>query len=217
MPSKSLYKETGVKYDPSGGSNMTPQQRAEVLLGQKNVERRFGRVPLSDVVDLRLSDQAHRLLSLMSAVAYPGRKASLSRGEIAWALGTSESTAKRRVRELVKCGRVKIESTHNKRNVYVLQGDIFSAAAGVGAPEQKPNVDRPPFLHCARCHRGCLGLGREGWCRTCRGDVDEERRYWEAKRVIGDEATLEQIAAHLHLEKITKRLRRIARRCDPAA
>ena len=196
---------------------MTPQERAKLFLGRADVSHCFGRSPIVATVDVHLSDGAHRALSLLASKALSTNAISLSYEEIAWAFGCSRSKAIRLMKELEKSRYVGVRRGHNKCNFYTLEGDVFSKLEHVDNVSTVHGPEAATFLRCAKCARPCRGLGREGWCRTCRGDVDEERRYWEAKRVIGEDATLEQIAAHLHLEKITKRLRRIARRCDPAA
>ena len=156
-------------------------------------------MPLGVSADLGLSDAAVRLFAVISAHKFKGTSLSVGQRLLGEILGWHQSKVSRVLKQLVAGGHLIQNGLNGRRSVYSLPG--------LKGPMQ---VDAS--LSCVECKRICRNLASSGYCRTCVRFIEDLRRYKEALAVIGRDATPEQVAQHLHLEKITKRWRKIARR-----
>jgi len=86
-------------------------------------------------------------------------------------------------------------------------------ADAVAVPPSGP----PTGVQCAHCHRMRKALPISGICRKCIREMNEERRLIAARQELGPDATVEQLALHCHIQRITPRIRKILRRIERAA
>lgn len=206
-------KNTGVTGDTPGVSPMTPQNIAKVVSGRADGGAIWGRSSLVSIVDRRILDKAHRILDLIGACSFQGPM-PLGLDEIAWAVNCSRSSAIRHVRNLEKLGYLAVRRTRNRRNEYAVGG----AGGSAQAAETGPNQSRVSAVReCERCRRVVRGLAKTGWCRGCMAEIQQESDFRDAMRALGPGATLRQIAGHMQVEKISRKLLRYARQMGVAA
>jgi hypothetical protein len=216
-----LYKSTGDKNVTSGMTKMSPQERAKALLHGRpmNVEALWGKLPLLGIVDDKLSHFAFRVLALFSVKPLSGEVIELSHKEIAEAMTCSERQAIRVIVELERARYVEVSRRHNIRNSYRLtlahMGAVASAPAeGIPAVAHKaPNA----AVTCGRCRKPCRKVGKAGWCRSCVETSELTVRVESARAELGQDATPEQLAAHLKNARLARKIRRLLERSERAA
>jgi hypothetical protein len=216
-----LYKSTGDKNVTSGMTKMSPQERAKALLHGRpmNVEALWGKVPLLGIVDDNLSHFAFRVLALFSVKPLSGDVIELSHKEIAEAMTCSKRQAIRVVAELERAEYVEVARRHNIRNSYRLNlantGAVASIPAGVvlAVDLKAPNA----AVKCGRCRKPCRKVGKAGWCRSCVETSELAARVESARAELGQDATPEQLAAHLKNARLAQRIRRILEKSERAA
>ena len=72
-------------------------------------------------------------------------------------------------------------------------------------------------VKCGRCRKPCRKVGRAGWCRSCVETSELAARVESARAEVGQEATPEQLAAHLKNARLAQRIRRILEKSERAA
>jgi hypothetical protein len=215
-----LYKSTGDKNVTPGMTKMSPQERAKALLRGRsmNVEALWGKVPLLGVVDDNLSHFAFRVLALFSVKPLSGDVVELSHKEIAEAMTCSERQAIRVVAELERGKYVEVSRRHNIRNSYRLKpantGSVVSTAARVVVAVA---LTSPNAVKCGRCRIRCRKVGKAGWCRSCVETSELAARVKSARAELGQDATPEQLAAHLRNARLALRILRILEKSESAA
>jgi len=197
-----LYKEGGVVHDTPGVSPTTPLEIARRISGRSEVSRLFGRISLISIVDSRIADKAHRVFALIAACSWRV-PCVLAYEEIAFAVNSSRVQVIRHVGALEGLGYIAVTRARNQRNAYSVPG----------MTPQSPS----PSVECPSCHKPCRRLGKAGVCRGCAASVELERQVRQAREFLGDSATDEEIAAHLHIQKITPRITRVLRKLERAA
>jgi hypothetical protein len=213
-----LYKRTGDKNVTPGMTKMSPQERAKALLHGRpmNVEALWGKVPLLSVVDDKLSHFAFRVLALFSVKPLSGDVIELSHKEIAEAMTCSERQAIRGVIELEHAQYVEVARRRNIRNSYWLNPARTGAASSPAGVAQRPMASHAAVT-CGRCRKPCRKLGKTGWCRSCVEASELAARVESARAELGQDATPEQLAAHLKNARLARRIRRILEKSERAA
>jgi hypothetical protein len=184
-----------------------------------NVEALWGKVPLLGIVDGNLSHFAFRVLALFSVKPLSGDVIELSHKEIAGAMTCSRRQAIRVVVELERAEYIEVARRHNMRNSYRLilanAGSVASIPAGaVLAVDLKAPT---AAVKCGRCRKMCRRVGNAGWCRSCVEASELAARVESARVELGQEATPEQLAAHLKNARLAQRIRRILEKSERAA
>ena len=179
----------------------------------------WGKVPLLGIVDDNLSHFAFRVLALFSVKPLSGDVIELSHSEIAEAMTCSERQAIRVVVELERAKYVEVGRRHNTRNSYRLNvataGAVASIPAGVvlAVDLKAPSAT----VKCRRCGKPCRKVGKAGWCRSCVEASELAARVESARAEVGQDATPEQLAAHLKNARLAQRIRRILEKSERAA
>jgi hypothetical protein len=177
--------------------------RTYITYGKKH-QNGFGRVPMEVVADQRLE---HLDVRVYAAMAGFERRGSIHAGLrlISRTVGAAINTVRKSMATLDKCGHLEVyKADRGERARYRLMSPVFRAAVGV---QSEP-------AECMECHRPCRKLSKAGHCRTCATRLDRERQWTAARAVLGHDATLEQIAMHLHIDKITRPWLATARAVD---
>ena len=218
-----LYKEGGVSHDTPGVSGTTPQEMAERIAGKQGASL-FGRNSLVSVVDNRLPDKGFRILALLSAVCWDA-PVQLAFEEIAFAVDSSRPQVIRHLKVLESNGYITVRRSRNRRNEYSVigvTGESIVRRRPVDQPGEKASntagKDAEPqrFQQCTRCRRP--GKTTKGaMCRTCYGQVDLAALVESARAELGQDATPEQLAAHLKNARLAQRIRRILEKSERAA
>ena len=143
----------------------------------------------------------------------------LSHKEIAEAMTCSKRQAIRVAVELERAEYVEVARRHNNRNSYRLNlaktGAVDSIPAEVvlAADLKTPNA----AVKCGRCRKPCRKVGNAGWCRSCVETSELAARVKSARTELGQDATPEQLAAHLKNARLAQRIRRILEKSERAA
>ena len=94
-------------------------------------------------------------------------------------------------------------------------GDPVKQIQGLQLQHDRHNGTlRNEIVHCAECSKPCRRLNKAGHCRTCATRLDRERQWTAARAVLGSAASIEQVALHLHIGRITKPWLATARAVD---
>lgn len=177
------YKYTGDRFVTPEVTDLSPQNIARRLLNRNNVSKMFGQSPIVAIVDRRLSDRAHRLLTLLSAKRVTDPAITLSFSDMAEVLNCSERKAQRCAAELQALGWVKATKKHNKPNAY----EICIPKESIETPLLPRRARIRP---CSKCSQKCVPDWKTGWCRSCVGKAREDRRRAniaaiEARKAVG--------------------------------
>jgi hypothetical protein len=206
-----VYKETGVKSDTQGVSNLTPQTATIVT------REPHAMLPKSVVRDRELGDGAVRVYGELGVKGHGAREVEMDYGEMAENLGISESTAKRGIARLVARQHVRVTHRNNRPNIYTLLSSVFAEGATLMPVEgQRMATPKPePLKPCLRCKRPCRRLSRNaGWCRGCVDDV-EFRAKVRMLRTKYPEASERELAIIIKqecgLQRMTARVRKALR------
>ena len=179
-----------------------PWRLPAVSAAASEVSRLFGRISLISIVDSRIGDKAHRVFALIAACSWRV-PCALAYDEIAFAVNSSRVQVIRHVGALEGLGYIAVTRARNRRNEYSVPG----------MTPQSPSQS----VECPSCHKPCRRLGKAGVCRGCAASAELERQVRQAREFLGDSATDEEIAAHLHIQKITPRITRVLRKLERAA
>lgn len=189
-------------------------------------ERWFARVPASVLLDAELSAGAKAAHAAMALPIEKGQSTVKIGMRLLGRLteGRGKTTALRWIAELERRGHImRQKGASGARNTYSLSSPVFATRSkgsrqGVdttleNVAEDESTLRQPVQIqHCSECRRPVKQLGKTGWCRTCVHDANLVRDWMAAKADLGPNATEEEIAHRLHLEKITARMRKILRR-----
>ena len=179
----------------------------------------WGKVPLLSVVDDNLSHFAFRVLALFSVKPLSGDVIELSHREIAEAMTCSERQAIRGVVELERARYVEVSRRHNIRNSYRLKLPNPGAVASTPAEVVQAAALKAPkaAVTCGRCRKPCRKVAKAGWCRSCVETSELAARVESARAELGQDATPEQLAAHLKNARLALRIRRLLEKSERAA
>jgi hypothetical protein len=173
--------------------------------------RWWAKVAMQVALDPAVSDKACRVYTLISAHAR-GNTADVGQRRLAFLVGKNQAYISRRVNELRRSGWLGTKNVGNgRRTVYVLLSAAYEGEppADAGA---SPASGPPAGVQCAHCHHMRRALPISGICRKCLREMEEERMLRVAREELGADATLEQLAQHCHIQRITPRIRKILRR-----
>lgn len=173
--------------------------------------RKFARIPCSVIVDSELSN---RDKVVYASIALFERRGSVKTGirQLGRACGIGKSALADSIENLERCGHIERSGRkRGQRQEYRLTSAVFrdpskGAEGTIGAVSV-----------CRKCGRAMKNATAAGTCRECARSADLEVRVGEALRILGAGATDEQIAAHLHLQKITVPVRRVLRKMERVA
>lgn len=166
MPVSVSLKSTGDRFVTPDVTNLSPQEKAKLVLKRRNVDGMFGQSPIYAIVDSRLSDRSHRLLTLMAARRVTDPAITMTYPEMAIALNCSDRKAKRCTKELERLGWITVCRRHNRANSYTLCGQFVE-------PSTKSKRKLSP---CSKCGMDCVPNGKTGWCRPCVSNAREDKR-----------------------------------------
>jgi DNA-binding MarR family transcriptional regulator len=192
----------------------------------------WGKAAMQVALDPKVSDKDYRVFTVLAAHA-EGNISTVGQRRLASLIGKTQSYISKRVRELRRSGWLATKAVaRGQRTIYVLLSAAYGPAARASlkapgeskapgkstSPEpsaQKAQVRSPQ--HCAQCHRPVKRLGKSGWCRSCIEDSNLNSRIQAARAELGQDATPEQLAAHLKNARLALRIRRILERSERAA
>jgi hypothetical protein len=170
---------------------------------------KFGRVPVSVVSDLEVSDYDARVYFALSALE---RKGFVSSGvrQIAKISRKSFSGAAKALKRLILRGHVeKVPGKRGQRGAYRLTSVVFGGAVAVPTLPIEQPAPRKTMIQCGGCTRKCARVGATGLCRQCVENIELPRKIVAAQAELGATATAEQIAVHLKMRRFANRIRRI--------
>lgn len=162
-----------------------------------------------------LTASAKLAFSALAMESWGSPDIAISHQALASICGTRRSTMLEALKQLTAAGLIAPlgEPVKQVQPYRILHARI----AELPTPAQAESPAGSSILRCGKCAKAVKQLGKTGWCRSCVADVDAERLYRSALEALGQQASVEQVAEHLHLEKISRRWRRIARRMGRAA
>ena len=208
----------------SAGLNGLNEKRSTGLNGSARSPFWFSRVPADIGLDTGLSDAAARAYMIMALYVGKTSRTSVGMRRLGKLMKRSGPSAANWISELESRGYLKRKQGANgRRNTYEFTSPVFSA--GRDLPGMLPkstdvpmsdSTGRPKTLRaavaCARCHVICRKVAKHGWCRGCAVSVDLEARVATARLELGNDATPEQLAAHLKNARLAAKIRRLIRR-----
>ncbi len=133
-------------------------------MSPQKASKLWGKVPLTAIIDRRISDCGLRIMALMAVEIWRVDIASISFVDLAIALNRSERHIQREVAALVKLGVIAVDKAHNKPNVYRIISPVFDSTKSAD-----PNSH---VHHCAKCEKQ-RKLMKTGYCRSCHIAVGE--------------------------------------------
>ena len=138
-------------------------------------------------------------LMVFDMESYGADQVAISHGAIAVKAGISRTQALASVARLAIKGLVKRSGTPIKQvQPYSL---LYRAA------KSKPSI----VVKCARCHHEVRWVNKACWCRACVKAVKIEREVREARMVVGESASTQQIAAQVQFERIQREVQAAVR------
>jgi len=168
-------------------------------------------------LNLKVSDKAFRVFVVIAGFK-PRNSNIVNVGQrrIAKLMKKSQWYVSTRVKELRRSGWLGTRQVPNgKRTVYVLLSQAYSVKAADA--EGIAGVEIETGLKCSKCRVVRKAIPASGICRKCLREMEEERMLRTARKELGAGATLEQLAQHCHLQRITPRILKILRRIERAA
>ena len=168
----------------------------------------FGMLP-ADVLDRRdLTPGAKILLQVMNMESYQAGSVRKSDTTYAEKSGLSRGQIVYMRRQLEDSGLIEKDGPPEKQ----IQGYRFthSDMSCAGAPvEPAPQVVPPTSRRlCPTCRRP-KKLNKAGYCYQCVAEAALEWKIRDAKNTLGPDATAQEIAIHLKMEKFVKKIKRI--------
>jgi len=186
----------------------------------------WGKAAMQVALDPKVSDKAYRVFTVIAAYA-EGNISTVGQRRLASLMGKTQSYISKRVRELRRSGWLATKAVASgQRTIYVLLSTAYGPAARASlkapgestSPEpsaRKEQVRSPQ--HCARCRRPVKRPGKSGWCRSCMEDSNLDSRIQAARAELGQDATPEQLAAHLKNARLALKIRRMLEKSERAA
>jgi len=173
-------------------------------------------VAMEVALDPKVSDRAFRVYAVIAAYKPHGSNvASVGQRLVARRLRKSQAYISKQVKYLMEAGWIGIQQVAaGRRTVYVLLSQAYSASA---AKADGITESVAPGVRCSRCHKDTKAIPACGICRKCLREIEEERMLRVAREELGADATLEQLALHCHIQRITPRIRKVLRRIERAA
>ena len=176
----------------------------------------WGKAAMQVALDPAVSDKAYRVFTVIAAYG-KGNIANVGQRRVAALMGKTQSYISKRVQELRKSGWLGTKNVGSgRRTVYVLLSAAYEGEPSADAVASPPS-SQPAGVQCAHCRRMRKALPISGICRKCIREMNEERRLIAARQELGPDATIEQLALHCHIQRITPRIRKILRRIERAA
>ena len=167
-------------------------------------------------LDPAVSDKAYRVFTVIAAYG-KGNIANVGQRRVAALMGKTQSYISKRVQELRKSGWLGTKNVGSgRRTVYVLLSAAYEGEPSADAVASPPS-SQSAGVQCAHCRRMRKALPISGICRKCIREMNEERRLIVARQELGPDATVEQLALHCHIQRITPHIRKILRRVERAA
>lgn len=182
MPSKSLYKETLSEFGQVHVQKLTGKRRPRFALLYASILCRKDLKPCEKLTLMVLDMESRNADSI-----------AVSHNAIARLAGMSRTSALASMSALVKHGLIEpsgepIKLVQPYRLLYKTQ-------------DRRPK----PTVKCCECDQPCYSVSKAGHCRSCAVRIDDDRLYAAAIRVLGQDATPQQIAAHHSFAKQSKR------------
>jgi hypothetical protein len=175
----------------------------------------WAKAAMQVALDPAVSDKAYRVFTVIAAHG-KGNMANVGQRRLAMLMRKTQSYISKRVHELRESGWLGTEQVSSgKRTVYVLLSEAYGGSAAEGSAPA--TAEAVTGVKCAHCHRSCKVIPVSGICRKCVREMDDERRLMAARQELGPDATVEQLALHCEIQRITPRIRRILRRIERAA
>lgn len=169
-------------------------------------------VPDEITFDIRLKHLDVRVYSVLSSARRESR-ATLGCRRIAELVHSSKPSVLDSMDRLRQCGHIRLERETKKghRPIWILTSKWFNPAE---ESESKPQKQATAI--CPRCNK-TKRLTQMGACHGCKAYLDIETRARAARRLLGEDASVEEIAKHLHLDKVSSFLLRVLRKIEHAA